>query len=147
MDIEGVLFEGITFSPDSVEHFLAGEDTTGRFEELPENLEFFRSQIDRTVVDLDFMTIKIHVNVPHAEVSVRIHRTVLPSQDGARPRDQFTHTLVINDKIDILFVFLNAFLLYTGNTAFLHSHDGDRVQPSKFSEARDGTRVTVDNNQ
>jgi hypothetical protein len=45
VNIKRVLFESITFSPDTVEHLLAREHAAGRFKELPENLEFLWGQI------------------------------------------------------------------------------------------------------
>ena len=51
VNIECVLFESIPFSPDTVEHFLAREHAAGRFEKLPENLEFLWGQINGMTVD------------------------------------------------------------------------------------------------
>lgn len=50
VNLKRVFFESITFSPDTVEHLLAREHMTRRFEELSEDLEFLGGQIDGMAV-------------------------------------------------------------------------------------------------
>ena len=106
MNIERMLFKGITVSPNPVEHLLAREHPAGRFEELHENLEFFWGQIDGMAVDQNFVTIEVHPNIPYVILmNGRPDAELSASKDRAHPRDQLPDTLAAHDQVYILIIF------------------------------------------
>jgi hypothetical protein len=83
MNVERVLFEGISFSPHAIEHLLSRKDTAWRFEKMPKDLKLFRRQFDQFAVHPHLMSIKIHQHAACHAGSSRSSRQFLSAQDGA----------------------------------------------------------------
>src|SRR5262249_17035664 len=145
--IQRVFFERITFSPNPIEHLLAREHAAGRFEKLPENLEFLWSQLDGTAVDQDFMTIKVHPQIARGIPDVRLDAGCSASKDGAHPRDPLANTLTPPAQINPLIIFLETLVIVAGEVSLLHGDDGNPAQLAHSPQISDGPGSTVKNNQ
>ena len=67
MDIQRMFFEGVVFSPNKIEQFLARQHAPGVLQEDPKNLEFLRGQLDRLFLDSHLVAIEIHGECIHSK--------------------------------------------------------------------------------